>query len=72
MSATLKCYVTTNADGVWLRSIVMAFAHNEDEARRLIDAQLVENQLFPSTTQPYELKAIPLERGAALLWNGDY
>lgn len=64
----MKCY-TCEVDGVWLGAVVVVFAEDEEQATRLIDAALVDARLQPQA--PYQLHELD-QRGAYVLWNGDY
>lgn len=48
-------------------------ARDEDEARRLLDAQLATHGLKPFALEPYTLKPLSLtEPCAVVIQNGDY
>lgn len=67
-------YVCTDHDGhypVGVASVIVAW--NEAEARKLLDASLVEHGLKPYDKHPYTLTAIALDVSyAGVLCNGDY
>jgi hypothetical protein len=66
-----QVFVTKGCDGVWLGGAAVAVADSEEEARKLIDAELEQNHLKPQAEHPYTLQVV--EPGTALLvWNGDY
>lgn len=52
-------------------SIVLA--HDEDEARALLDAALIEHGLEPGSRSPYTLTEIPMDQARAVVLNdGEY
>jgi hypothetical protein len=61
----------TRHDGRYISGYSVVVARNEEEARRLIDALLVERGLEPHAEYPYEL--IRVKQGqAVMLSDGDY
>ncbi len=51
----------------------VVIADGEDEARALLDAELVKRGLKPSAREPYTLKQLPNNRPLAVILNdGDY
>lgn len=66
---TLKLYACADAHGVYLHAVGIVFAHDEEEARKMMRETLIMESLEPSD---FTLKELPIQPGAVILWNGDY
>lgn len=73
MMNNLKIYVCTDHDyfyPVGVASIVIT--HNEQEARNLLDRELIVTGLKPFYDKSYTLKEIEMVPNAIVLADGDY
>lgn len=69
----MNVYVCNDHDGMWpvpVASVVLA--DNEDEARRLLDAELIRQHLKPYAEYPYTLREFDNGPAVEMLSNGDY
>jgi len=70
----LRLFVCTDHDGIWpvgVASVILAT--DEEQARILLDSELLASHLKPHDQEPYTLWEIPLDRPMArILRNGDY
>ena len=70
----MKLYGCTDHDGHWpvgVSSVVIA--HDENEARQLLDAELAKHGLNGFDNKPYTLEKIPQTKPVAvILQDGEY
>ena len=66
----MKCFVCTDAKGVYLQAVLLAFAPDEESARILLDAVL--KKADPPQSEPITVQEVPIRSMARVLWNGDY
>lgn len=68
---SLKVFTCTDHAGHWAVGVAsVVIAHSEDEAKRLLDVELLANGL---DTTPYTLKQVASDHACAIvLNNGEY
>ena len=66
----MRCFVCTDAKGVYLQAVLLAFAPDEETARILFDEVLKKADLHQA--EPITVQEIPIRPMARVLWNGDY
>ena len=66
----MRCFVCTDAKGVYLQAVLLAFAPDEETARILFDEVLKKADLHQA--EPSTAQEIPIRPTARVLWHGDY
>lgn len=69
----MKVFICKHHNGVWLNGCSIVIAKDIEVARQLLDKELVERGLQPSTEYSYELEEISVNApNVFMLFDGDY
>ena len=68
----MKVYTCSDAQGKWANAVAVITAHDEAEARGLLDAALTDAGLVQEAEFPYTLDQVSTRKAqAVILDNGD-